>query len=96
MVVKPNQPPGHAMSHTLAAAQDREIVNAETARQFHVNAIEHLEKALALHREAVGNHAQGDYRQAAHNTTLAQAQLQHASEHTDCATVHYCERMFYK
>jgi hypothetical protein len=84
------------MNHTLAATQDREITNAQTARQFHINAIAHLEKSLAYHREAVGNHDQGDFTQAAHNTTLAQTHLQHASEHTACVTKHYCEQMFYK
>ena len=84
------------MTHPRPALQDREIVNAQTARQFHLNAIEHLEKALTFHRDAVGNHEQGDYAQAARNATLAQVHVQHASEHTDSVTRHYCEQMFYK
>jgi hypothetical protein len=84
------------MDHEQSALQDREIVNAETARQFHINAIDHLEKALAFHREAVGNHAQGDFTAAAKNALLAQAHVGHASEHTTGATKHYCEQMFYK
>lgn len=79
-----------------AALQDRETVNAQTARQFHLNAIDHLEKALAFHRIAVGNHDLGDFTTAAHNTTLAQTHVGHASEHTAGATKHYCEQMFYK
>lgn len=79
-----------------SALQDRETVNAQTARQFHLNAIEHLEKALAFHREAVGNHDAGDFTQAAANTTLAQTHVQHASEHTACVNKHYCEQQFYK
>ena len=84
------------MSHTKNTLQSREIVNAETARQFHLHAIEHLEKALAFHRDAVGNHAQGEYALAARNAALAQTHMQHASEHTASATKHYCEQMFYK
>jgi hypothetical protein len=84
------------MSHLQDALQSREIVNAETARQFHLHAIEHLEKALAFHLDAVGNHAHGDYSLAARNAALAQTHMQHASEHTACATKHYCEQMFYK
>jgi hypothetical protein len=90
------KPLGHAMNQQFAALQDREIVNAQTARQFHLNAIEHLEKALALHRKAVGNHDGGDYKTAAQNTTLAQAHVGSASEHTMYATKHYCEQKFYK
>jgi hypothetical protein len=92
----PNKPPGHAMDHQEAALQSREIVNAQTARQFHLNAINHLEKALAFHRQAVANHDQGDFATAAQNATLAQAHVVHASEHTACATKHYCDQMFYK
>jgi hypothetical protein len=84
------------MSNLQDDLQSREIVNAETARQFHLHAIEHLEKALAFHREAVGNHDQGDYTQAARSAALAQTHLEHASEHTASATKHYCEQMFYK
>jgi hypothetical protein len=84
------------MSHLQDALQSREIVNAQTARQFHLHAIEHLEKALEFHREAVGYHDQGDYTRAAHNATLAQTQVQHASEHSASVTKHYCEQMFYK
>jgi hypothetical protein len=84
------------MNHKLSALQDREIVNAQTARQFHLNAIDHLEEALALHREAIGNHAQDDFTAAAKNTLLAQVHVGHASEHTAGATKHYCEQMFYK
>jgi hypothetical protein len=87
---------GHTMNHQQAALQDREIINAQTARQFHLNAIEHLEKAMALHRKAVGNHDQGDFATAAQNTALAQAHVGSASEHTVCATKHYCEQKFYK
>jgi hypothetical protein len=47
--------------HQLVALQDRVIVNPETARQFHINAIDHLGKALALHRKAIDNHDQGDF-----------------------------------
>jgi hypothetical protein len=84
------------MNHQQSALQDREIVNAQTARQFHLHAIEHLEKALAFHREAVGNHAQFDFTAAAKNTLLAQVHMGHASEHTAGVTKHYCEQMFYK
>jgi hypothetical protein len=84
------------MNHQQSALQDREIVKAQTARQFHLNAIEHLEKALAFHREAVSNHDQGDFTTAAKNTKLAQAHVGHAGEHTAGATRHYCEQMFYK
>jgi hypothetical protein len=84
------------MSHLQDALQSREIVNAQTARQFHIHAIEHLEKALSFHRAAIGNHDQGDYERASHNALLAQTQQRHASEHTTCVTKHYCEQMFYK
>jgi hypothetical protein len=84
------------MNDEQSVVQDREIINAQTARQFHLNAIEHLEKALAFHREAVGNHAQNDFTAAAKNTLLAQVHVVHASEHTAGATRHYCEQMFYK
>jgi hypothetical protein len=84
------------MSHKQSALQDREIVNAQTARQFHLNAIDHLEKALAFHREAVDNHAQDDFAAAAKNTLLAQVHVGNASENTAGATKHYCEQMFYK
>ena len=84
------------MSHLKDALQSREIVNAQTARLFHNHAIEHLEKALAYHRAAIGNHDQGDFERASHNALLAQTQQQHASEHTTCVTKHYCEQMFYK
>jgi hypothetical protein len=90
------KPPGPAMNLQQAAMQDREIVNAETARQFHHNAIAHLEKALAFHRQAVGNHDQGDFKTAAQNTALAQDHVGYASEHTIGATKHYCEQKFYK
>jgi hypothetical protein len=90
-----SKPLEHAMDHQQAASQDRQTVNAQTARQFHLHAIDHLEKALAFHREAVGNHDQGDFTTAAQNTTIAQAHVGHASEHTACATKHYCEQMFY-
>jgi hypothetical protein len=84
------------MSNLQNALQSRAIVNAQTARQFHLNSIEHLEKALAFHRDAVGSHDQGDYTQAARSAVLAQTHLEHASEHTASATKHYCEQMFYK
>jgi hypothetical protein len=84
------------MNLQQAALQDREIVNAETARQFHLNAIEHLEKALAFHSKAVGNHDLGDFTTAAQNTALAQAHIGYASDHSGCATKHYCEQKFYK
>jgi hypothetical protein len=84
------------MGNQLAALQDRETVNAKTARQFHLHAIEQLEKALELHREAVGNHDRGDFTAAAQNAGLAQIHLGHASAHTTAATRHYCEQMFYK
>jgi hypothetical protein len=84
------------MSNLKNPLQSRAIVNAQTARQFHLHAIEHLEKALAFHRDAVGNHDQGDYSQAARSAALAQTHLQYASEHTAGATKHYCEQMFYK
>jgi hypothetical protein len=79
------------MSQKQAALRDRETVNAQTARQFHLNAIAHLEKALAFHSKAVGNHDQGDFTTAAQNTTLAQSHLRHASEHTAGVTKHYFE-----
>ncbi len=82
------------MEHPQTAL--RQTIDAQTARQFHLNAIDHLEKALAFHREAVSNHSLGDFTNAAHNTTLAQTHVGHASEHTACAAKHYCEQMFYK
>jgi hypothetical protein len=84
------------MNHQLTAEQDREIVNAQTARQFHLNAIDHLEKALALHRKAMDNHDQGDFTASAQHAKLAQVHIGHASEHTSGASKHYCEQMFYK
>lgn len=84
------------MDHQLAALQDRDTVNAQTARQFHLNAIDHLEKALAFQRETMGNHDQGDFTTAAQNTALAQAHVGQASEHTACATKHYCDQISYK
>jgi hypothetical protein len=84
------------MAHQKTASQDSETVNALTARERHLAAIDHLEKALAFHREALGNHDQGDFSTAAKNTTLAQAHVGHANEHTASATKHYCEQMFYK
>jgi hypothetical protein len=96
LVWRNTKPLGHAMNHQYAPLQDREIVNAQTARQFHLNAIDHLEKALALHRKAVGNHDQGDLTSAAQNNTLAQAHMGFAGEHTEWAHKHYCEQKFYK
>jgi hypothetical protein len=84
------------MTHLQDALQSREIVNAQTARQFHLHSIEHLEKALAFHRACVGNHDHGDYERASHNAQMALTHLQSASEHTASATKHYCEQMFYK
>ncbi|MFZ4482238.1 MAG: hypothetical protein ACOYNZ_20360 [Rhodoferax sp.] len=84
------------MNHQLAALQDREIVNAQTARQFHLNAIDHLEKALTFHRDAVASHDLGDFTTAGKSTVLAQTHVGHASEHTALATKHYCEQKFYK
>ncbi len=84
------------MSHLQAALQDREIVNAQTARQFHLNAINHLQKALASHREAVDSHDQGDFAKAAQNATQAQVHLSNASTQTASATKHYWEQMSYR
>jgi hypothetical protein len=84
------------VDHQQVPLQDSETVNAQTARQRHLAAIDHLEKALAFHHEAMGNHDQGDFSTAAKNTTLAHTHVGHASEHTAGATKHYREQMFYK
>jgi hypothetical protein len=84
------------MNHQLASQQDREIVNAETAHQFHLNAIDHLEKALALHRKAVDSHDHGDFTASAKHAELAQVHIGHASDDTLGASKHYGEQMFYK
>ena len=77
------------MNHQLAALQDCETVNAQTARQFHLNSIDHLQKALAFHRNAIGSHDKGDLVSAAENTKLARAQAEQAIAHTASAAKHY-------
>ncbi len=84
------------MNHKQSALQDHEIVNVQSAHQFHLNAINHLEKAVTFHREAIGNHAQDDFTAAATNTLLAQLHVGHASKYTAGATGHYCEPVLYK
>jgi hypothetical protein len=96
MVPTPTKPLGNAVDKKQAALQDRETINTQSTRQLHLSAIIDLEKALAFHRAAVGNHDQGDFTTAAKNTALAQAHVGQASEDTVCASKHYCEQMFYK
>ena len=69
--------------------QDRELANADTARIFHLHAIEHHERALQFHREAIKFHGLGDISNAAQNALLALTHTQHAGEHALSANQHY-------
>ena len=79
------------MTNEEMAEQDRELTNAQTARLFHLHAIEQHEKALEYHREAVRFHGLNDLTNAMKNALLAQTHTLHATEHTAAATKRYSE-----
>jgi hypothetical protein len=61
------------MSDDQSAEHEQKIATAQTARLFHLHAIEQHEEALKYHRDAAKYHSLGDVANAEKNALLAQA-----------------------